>query len=1397
MLFEKIATALEEQRYETARRLCQQAMADCPAKEKNKLLFLTHAAYLRLGDRPACERTLNAIAPANPDEQLEVALRQADDCRFFSSYSFYRVSEEGRQGYSVDEYKDMLQKKMDGFLAQAKAVADSPERRAEYVAALKRCCRDESGKPVLPAYQPTFPVPPAPPRQGSARLYGRLTFSDGRPVAATQVTLGLPISTWPYDPKRYTNLMEHNYAPDHSPLQVVTTVTSDAGDFEFKNLPQGIHPFLAVNLDPDIYPMSVRFVGHDIAVQSPEQRLDAIVADWTAGDSVKSEPDLPLTVKIGKTAYARVGLDRLNNPFDFYFHRQLLEIPLTTAGIPDPASLILVSDKDLKTPLPFQLRGNTLLYLSDLAPLSSCQYAVYQSRVPSKVQPWPSMALVPDADHRTAVLDTGRASFRVPFGNGNDALAPILAVKGADGQWRGSGRLVIDNPELSVSRETRIVEDGPLVSQIEITYQIGDSSVYTVRLTFHRDEAYVLVHELSPELAARFDFSLNEFLDGRGYLHWKPEGGDIHWTDLKREEKLLARLEEMVPWWCPPEGFGYAMTSARHDEHDMIGVCTIRRGEWIDRRFAVLSEGPGPKGYDLDWPQPEMVGSTISMITAQSTGDDCFFRFKLFDGERHWALMVLERENNDGPFKEMSAIQHKNSHPRLQEFKYWDLDRTDTLSRPQIMLNQEQLPGLRQRRDDPRFRKYWDRIMALRPSGGGQHYNTSVGSFRALINADPAAIWLKKRELVSVSRPHSRTILLGRDFYDEYSPVGTRMIAPWVEDYDTIAGTGVFTAAEERLVRAHLMLMGHMCLHRDFMNWRFKARNANFEADRVDAVGTVGICFSDTPSGKRFIEHALDRLAVIISSYCTPGSGKWYENPPCYYLQSVKCWTNLIIHLAQHRLLEPSKIPRIKEFLNWPILILTAPTPSDYKVMCKGGTAEEYERVPRVRRIPPIGDHAHLGTWISEHFILLARYFKTDDPGFADRLRWAYHACGADGGFHGHPQLFFAMADEWDLKAPPADQVTLPSRKLTGFGSVFRGNFNRPDEFYLLFKLGPGGYRYHRTEGSIILCADGKPLIYDGGENGEAWRHSTLSFYDTHTMLAPGHIERFASLPGLDFSQGVNPKALAPGEPDFLCNSCRHELVELAWERFREPHPENARALFWVKDDYVVMRDQLRVDQAIPRHWHLQVVAESESGDLTRGYRFNGRFGTDLQVLLPGMESAAAQVTHTPIVEPFMTAEESFAMRHMQVTPPSTVQDIWAVLRPLPSTKSVLSAALLKQTGATYGVRVQGDGIDDFIFGDRNGVVHSGETVTFNGLYGAFLSRPKHFDLLLLDGESISCGQWALEGKGVMAQLHVTGTTARLTAIGSGLIVVRGPNGRRRIKSIVTETEWVVDTLCA
>jgi len=639
------------------------------------------------------------------------------------------------------------------------------------------------------------------------------------------------------------------------------------------------------------------------------------------------------------------------------------------------------------------------------------------------------------------------------------------------------------------------------------------------------------------------------------------------------------------------------------------------------------------------------------------------------------------------------------------------------------------------------------------------------------VEGDPLLAWKLKLELVAAARTYSRMTLLGRDFSDLYSPVGARPITRWVEQYDLLAPSGVFTPAEERLVRAFFLLMAHMYMQTDLMNWQFNSRNANFEADRAEVVGMIGLAFPGNPDSARFVRHAAERMDKSLRVYCTPGSGKWYENPACYYLQASKCWMNLAFHLHRHGALNLSDLPRLKDFLQWGVLLLTPPCPSSYEIMSLGTTEEGYRQAEKVRRIPPIGDHAHLGPWVPEHYALIAPIYRSTDSQFADLLMWAYQAGGSDGGYFGNLPLLFAALSEEDLKPVPAP--VLASRRLEGFGAVLRDHFDQPDEFYLLFKQGPGGYRFHRTEGSLVLFVHGKPLIYEGGEGGETWRHSTLSFYDSHTPLAPGHVERFHCFSEISLIQGVHPEAIQPGEPVFLSDVCDPALVSVARRRYAEPNPVDSRTVLWVRDEYVILHDELALPPSVVSHWHLQVVADEHVRNEKGSYLFRGRFGTDLQVLLPDQQFAAEGVEPLPLLEYRPRQTRCFTTRHLMLTGKQPDHYL-AVLRPLPLHKKPVTARELRQEERTIGVSVLAEDLHDYLFFQRSGVAFQDRQVVFEGQYGAVLRRSDRTELFLAGEGCVKSSGLEVQSQGPAICVHSSHGQVRMTAEGYGECCIRG-----------------------
>ncbi|MHC4886036.1 MAG: hypothetical protein ACYTGH_13225 [Planctomycetota bacterium] len=274
--------------------------------------------------------------------------------------------------------------------------------------------------------------------------------------------------------------------------------------------------------------------------------------------------------------------------------------------------------------------------------------------------------------------------------------------------------------------------------------------------------------------------------------------------------------------------------------------------------------------------------------------------------------------------------------------------------------------------------------------------------------------------------------------------------------------------------------------------------------------------------------------------------------------------------------------------------------------------------------------------------------------------------------------------------------------------------------------------------------------------------------------LAPGHIQRFRSFDAIDFAQGVNPKALQPSEPVFLSDKCSHDLVAVAIERFHEPNPANSRSLLSVKGEYYILHDELNLPADQLTHWHLQPVADSHEGDWRSGYRFAGRYGTDLQVLLPGQTFEAEAVTQQPILEYGLAPQDCFAMRHLQLSTTSPDQ-VLAVIRPLHPGQEPVMAELLCEGEEVQGVAVTGAGVDDLHLLSRTGCQYTGERVRFQGRYASILRRDESLSLVLQDGGRLEADGVSVSSTGPSVSLTRSGESLTLEAEGAGTVTVTGP----------------------
>ena len=206
------------------------------------------------------------------------------------------------------------------------------------------------------------------------------------------------------------------------------------------------------------------------------------------------------------------------------------------------------------------------------------------------------------------------------------------------------------------------------------------------------------------------------------------------------------------------------------------------------------------------------------------------------------------------------------------------------------------------------------------------------------------------------------------------------------------------------------------------------------------------------------------------------------------------------------------------------------------------------------------------------------------------------------------------------------------------------------------------------------------------------------------------------------------------------------------------------------------MHDELDLPEQTLTHWNLQVVADAHRQTVGEcDFTFTGRFGTDLQVLLPEQRFSRQEITQEAILDYNRSAQESFSMRHLQLSEDSP-ENVVALLRPLFAGRRPLIATLLRDSsGGVCGVGAVTGGIEDTFFLRRGGVALECGEYAFTGRYGAILRRAEGLTLVVLDGEMLRLGGIRLAVRGVSVSLQIGADgSCSLCAEGRGSVEITG-----------------------
>jgi len=299
---------------------------------------------------------------------------------------------------------------------------------------------------------------------------------------------------------------------------------------------------------------------------------------------------------------------------------------------------------------------------------------------------------------------------------------------------------------------------------------------------------------------------------------------------------------------------------------------------------------------------------------------------------------------------------------------------------------------------------------------------------------------------------------------------------------------------------------------------------------------------------------------------------------------------------------DPHDWPKFDLFLNFGIRTLTPQHPLSNDPCIDGlpqGTS--YADVPKGRRHPGVGDHGGDGGHpVYDAYALAAAVARRlGHKALAEQLFAAWTAGGREtegkAGINLKGLLALNLDDPRFVER--AAMKPLASENLPDYGFCFRDACGTPQESYLLFKCGKGGYRYHASEGSFVLYAANRPLSLDGDENFVPARHATITVGPDHRYVGNGTIERFSLHPAADYCRGFFPE---------------HKV---------------ARTIVFAKNDYFAVRDDADGESnfVLP----LLVRKIERRGD---HFLCPGRLGLDVLIYPLGKEPAKVEVSTDPLL---------------------------------------------------------------------------------------------------------------------------------------------------------------------
>jgi len=946
------------------------------------------------------------------------------------------------------------------------------------------------------------------------------------------------------------------------------------------------------------------------------------------------------------------------------------------------------------------VKSARLHFLATLAAGESKAFGVYYSSRKGDVsKPIPSglSATPDDAPARkgepgagpSVVLANGKIALRVANGKAKykqpqlsmDVPAPIMAVRGPDGVWRGRGYL--DTWWRVLGYETAVTA-GPVFAEVRTTYRFeSDSEVrrdktYTIRVRLVDQMDYAHVEEqmsLGPRCTFVFDCSANFAPDRLGLT---TAGANVVPRQLNYFDDVLQARMNVFTQYTQLFDFRDALGVYQEESaKDFIGLFFCNPGEWTRAKV-----------------------NTIEFWERRQLGDDVLTRGRLTTFGKTDALPNPNTEGLHG--RSVYSGHFTWEFPLNDGRREWCLTVTDKT---------EQF-----RRGTARLREQVTQVAAC-PLDWAKDMVLSWPAPPLPEGAGAAA------DSRAEDRLERRIAAYVEGFYNSngwstLNAVSIRGIAPMCDEYAKLRADGELSAEEDAIIRARLAFLAYVL--RDPDNYPYdKAMlpfdhpesseplyggmlNQNFHTDIYNAVGSIGLAFPEHPESKAWVDHFRKQLDAQLAYYLYPQSGCWEESHT--YANHVMHTLLPTLHKLRKQGVNLFADERLKKMFNFFVISVTP-----------------FDKNHGSRVTPNAGDHDE-GTNYREIYRSAAEGFVTVDEPFARNLMWMYREMGGkEAGPVGA-----------DHRVCPPEAPALPSQWLQGFGAVLRAKDAQGDETWMLLRVGESWGHHHADDNSIHMYAKGAPLISDAGKGSrisEDWKynaygHSRISLpeVNVHNYVGRHHRgwikDRYFS-EAADYLLGYTP---------FLDNLSPRKDGNPAQMTPINPGFHDRQVLF-VRPDYFLVRDTVRSSGYSEDLWlHLDATEIKQDGNVITAITKNG---VELDMIfLQGLGKSfdTGTVNGKPVATRYVKISQRPDSDFIYLLYPRRTGDPRPAVQPIRDARGII------------GTRVERGNAVETLFLSHEPVEHKEGDIEFRGIAGLVRVEGDATTVSLCKGEMIRCG---------------------------------------------------------